>query len=144
MPRRWLADLHVPGGPGLAAFVGGVLLMAAPLLPGLCRLIVLPALLLAPGYALLRLLRQAGGLRSISIAVPVSLAIVICAALILDASGIRLSALSLGPLIGGITILSVVGSYGRQLFAGPVRQEGGSPSGNGKVARPDAARGERS
>ena len=61
MPRGWRASLRVARNPGLLAFVGAVLLMCAPVLPGLSRLVVLPALLLAPGYALLRLLGQATG-----------------------------------------------------------------------------------
>ncbi len=88
--------------------------MCAPVLPGLSRLVVLPALLLAPGYAFLRLLGQAAGMRSVSVAVPVSLVLVICASLLRDVSGIRLSPLSLGLLLGVVTALFLAGSYGRQ------------------------------
>jgi O-antigen/teichoic acid export membrane protein len=88
--------------------------MCAPVLPGLSRLVVLPALLLAPGYAFLRLLGQATGMRSISVAVPVSLVLVICASLLRDVSGIRLSPLSLGLLLGVVTALFLAGSYGRK------------------------------
>jgi O-antigen/teichoic acid export membrane protein len=101
----------------LLAGVGAVLLMCAPVLPGLSRLVVLPALLLAPGYAFLRLLGQAAGMRSISLAVPVSLVLVICASLLRDVSGIRLSPLSLGLLLGVVTALFLAGSYGRQPVA---------------------------
>ena len=54
-------------------------------------------------------------MRSISVAVPVSLVLVICASLVLDVSGIRLSPLSLGLLLGVVTALFLAGSYGRQL-----------------------------
>ena len=105
--------------PGLLAVVGAVLLMCAPVLPGLSRLVVLPALLLAPGYALLRLLGQATGMRSISVAVPVSLVLAVCASLVLDVSGIRLDPLSLGLVLGAVTALFLAGSYGRQLRRRP-------------------------
>ena len=101
--------------------------MCAPVLPGLSRLVVLPALLLAPGYALLRLLGQATGARSICIVVPVSLVLAICASLLLDVSGIRLSPLSLGLLLGVVTALSWLGSYRRQLLAGPSAAISGNP-----------------
>ena len=102
--------------------------MCAPVLPGLSRLVVLPALLLAPGYAFLRLLGQAAGMRSISVAVPVSLVLVICASLLRDVSGIRLSPLSLGLLLGVVTALFLAGSYGRQPDAGR------TPSGDRELA----------
>jgi DNA helicase-2/ATP-dependent DNA helicase PcrA len=94
----------------------------------------LPALLLAPGYALLRLLGQATGMRSISVAVPVSLVLAVCVSLILDISGSRLSPLSLGPLLGEITALFLVGSYGRELVPGPPWQHRGTPSGDRESA----------
>src|SRR5260370_40394750 len=103
--RERRTRVHVAGGPGLLALLGAVLLICAPALPGLSRLVVLPALLLAPGYALLRLLGQATGQRSISVAVPVSLVLAVCASLVLDVSGIRLRPLSLGLLLGGVTAL---------------------------------------
>jgi O-antigen/teichoic acid export membrane protein len=108
--------------------------MCAPVLPGLSRLVVLPALLLAPGYALLRLLGQATGMRSISVVVPVSLVLAVCASLVLDVSGIRLGPLSLGLLLGGVTALFLVGSYGRQLLAGPLRQHRRTPTGDRELA----------
>ncbi len=114
--------------------------MCAPVLPGLSRLVVLPALLLAPGYAFLRLLGQAAGMRSISVAVPVSLVLAICASLLRDVSGIRLSPLSLGLLLGVVTALFLAGSYGRQpvadlpLVADPPRQHGRTPSGDRELA----------
>lgn len=101
---------------------GAALLMCAPVFPGLSRLVVLPALLLAPGYALLRLLGQAAGARSVSVAVPVSLVLAICASLVLNASGIRLAPLSLGLLLGAVTALFLAGSYSRQLIAEPRRR----------------------
>jgi O-antigen/teichoic acid export membrane protein len=104
---------HLAREPGLLA-AGAFLLLCAPLLPGLSRLVVLPALLLAPGYALLRLLGQRTGAAAIPVAVPVSLVLVICAALVLDVSGIRLGPASLGALLGAITALCVAGSYGRR------------------------------
>lgn len=106
--------------PGLLAGLGAILLICAPALPGLSRLVVLPALLLAPGYAFLRLLGQAAGMRSISVAVPVSLVLAICGSLVLDVSGIRLSPLSLGFLLGLVTLLFLVGSYRRERVAGPL------------------------
>jgi DNA helicase-2/ATP-dependent DNA helicase PcrA len=108
--------------------------MCAPVLPGFSRLVVLPALLLAPGYALLRLLGQATGMRSISVAVPVSLVLAVCASLLLDVSGIRLSPLSLGLLLGAVTALFMAGSYGRQLVAGQLRQDRRTSSGDRELA----------
>jgi O-antigen/teichoic acid export membrane protein len=108
--------------------------MCAPVLPGLSRLVVLPALLLAPGYAFLRLLGQAAGMRSISVAVPVSLVLAICAALLRQVSGIRLSPLSLGLLLGAVTALFLAGSYGRRPVADPPRQHGRTPSGDRELA----------
>jgi hypothetical protein len=113
--RRTL--LQAARDPGLLAGIGAALLVCAAVLPGPARLVVLPALLLAPGYALLRLLGLATGTRAISIAVPVSLALAVCAALILDVSGIRLGTGSLGLLLGGITALFLALSYRRQIAA---------------------------
>jgi hypothetical protein len=122
-PRLQMARDQVAQDPGLAgAGAGAVLLMLAPVLPGFTRLVVLPALLLAPGYAFLRLLGRAAGTRSISMAVPVSLVIVILSSLVLDVIRIGLSPVSLGLLLGVITMLLLAGSYGRQLFAGPLGQ----------------------
>src|SRR5215475_399805 len=98
--RGWRTRLQAARDPGLLAAVGAVLLMCAPVLPGLSRLVVLPALLLAPGYAFLRLLGRAAGMRSVSVAVPVSLVLAICASLLRDVSGVRLSPVSLGLLLG--------------------------------------------
>jgi superfamily I DNA/RNA helicase len=120
--------------PRLLAVIGAVLLMSAPVLPGLSRLVVLPALLLAPGYALLRLLGQATGLRSISAAVPVSLVLAVCVSLVLDVSGIRLGPLSLGLVLGGVTALFVAGSYTRQLIADLPWQHRRTPSGDRDLA----------
>jgi UvrD-like helicase C-terminal domain len=129
--REWRARLQaardeVARDPGLLVGVGAVLLICAPVLPGLARLVVLPALLLAPGYALLRLLGLATGTRSISVAVPVSLVLAICASLLLDVSGIRISPVSLGLLLGVVTALLLAGSYRRQLAAGPLRRYRGT------------------
>ena len=130
-PRLQMARDQVAQDPGLAgAGAGAVLLMFAPVLPGLSRLVVLPALLLAPGYAFLRLLGRAAGTRSISMAVPVSLVLVICASLVLDVIRIRLGPVSLGLLLGVITALFLAGSYGRQLVAGPLGRHWGTPSGD--------------
>jgi O-antigen/teichoic acid export membrane protein len=134
VPRGWRTGLQVARDPGLLAVGGAALLICAPVLPGLSRLVVLPALLLAPGYALLRLLGQATGMRSISVAVPVSLVLAVCASLVLDVSGIRLGPLSLGSLLGGVTALFVAGSYGRQLVAGPLRQHRRTPSSDRELA----------
>jgi O-antigen/teichoic acid export membrane protein len=116
--RLQMARDQVSRDPGLLAGAGAVLLMFAPVLPGLSRLIVLPALLLAPGYAFLRLLGQATGMRSISVAVPVSLVLAICASLVLDVSGIRLGPASLGLLLGAVTAVLLAGSYRRRLGGG--------------------------
>lgn len=130
-PRLQVARDQVAQDPGLAgAGVGAVLLMLAPVLPGLARLVVLPALLLAPGYAFLRLLGRAVGTRSISMAVPVSLVLVILSSLVLDVIRIGLSPVSLGLLLGVITALFLAGSYGRQLLAGPLGQHWRTPSGD--------------
>lgn len=142
--RGWRGRLRAERDPGLLlAAVGAVLLISAPLLPGLSRLIVLPALLLAPGYVLLRLLGQATGIRSISVAVPVSLVLAVCASLVLDVCGIRLGPLSLGLLLGAVTALFVACSYRRQLAADPLRQHRRTPSGDREPTRRDAALGER-
>jgi len=121
VPRTWRAGSGVARDPGLLTFLGAVLLTCAPLLPGIWRLVVLPALLLAPGYALLRLLGQGTGQRSISVAVPVSLVLAVCASLVLDVSGVRLGPLSLGLLLGAVTALLLAGSYGRRFRAAPGR-----------------------
>lgn len=128
--------------PGLLTFVGAVLLLCAPVLPGLSRLVVLPALLLAPGYALLRLVGQANGRRSLSVAVPLSLVLAVCASLVLNVGGIRLGPLSLGLLIGGISVLFLAGSYVRQLRARPLEQHGRTPPGDPELAG-DTTLGER-
>jgi hypothetical protein len=142
--RGWRGRLQAERDPGLLlAAVGAVLLISAPLLPGLSRLVVLPALLLAPGYALLRLLGQVSGIRSISVAVPVSLVLAVCASLVLDVCGIRLGPLSLGLLLGAVTALFVACSYRRQLAANPLRRHRRTPSGDRESARPDATLGER-
>jgi len=129
--------------PGLLA-VGALLLMGAAVLPGLSRVIVLPALLLAPGYAFLRLLGQPANWQAISVAIPVSIVLIVCAALLLDVSSIRLGPGSLGLLLGALTAIFLVGSYARQLFAG---QAGGlhrrPPSAGPDEFRHDAAFGER-
>ena len=111
--RDWRSRLRATGDRGLLA-AGAVLLMCAPVFPGLSRLVVLPALLLAPGYALLHLLGQAPDRRSITVAVPASLVLVIMASLLLDVSGIPLGPVSLGLLLGAVTALFLVGSYARQ------------------------------
>src|SRR4051812_46007570 len=90
---------------------GGILLMLAGLLPGGARIVVLPALLFAPGYALLLLLGRPLSWRGISIAVPASLVLAMCASLLLHVVGIRLDATSLGSTLGAGTLLFVAGSY---------------------------------
>jgi hypothetical protein len=139
--REQRTRVHAARDPGLLAFVGAFLLICAPLIPGLSRLVVLPALLLAPGYALLRLLGQATGRRSISLAVPVSLVLVVCASLILDASGVRLGPLSLGLLLGGATALLLTCSYCRELAAEPRGQS--QETGDQKPGQSDATPGDR-
>jgi hypothetical protein len=143
VPPGWRTHLQMARDPGILTGAGAVLLMCAPVLPGFSRLAVLPALLLAPGYALLRLLGQATGTRSISVVVPVSLVLVICASLVLDVSGIRLSPVSLGLLLGVTTALLLAGSYGRQLVAAPLRRYRRTPSGDRESARRDSTLGER-
>ncbi|MDR2985022.1 MAG: DUF1616 domain-containing protein [Nocardiopsaceae bacterium] len=120
--REWRTSWPGAESPALLAFAGAVLLMCAPLLPGLSKLVVLPALLLAPGYALLRLFGHSAGQRSISLAVPLSLVLAVCASLVLNVSGVRLGTLSLGLLLGAVTVLCLAGSYARQLAAGPQEQ----------------------
>src|ERR1700722_15200757 len=136
--RLEVARDQVARDSGLLAGIGAVLLMCAPVLPGLSRLVVLPALLLAPGYALLRLLGQATGMRSFSIAVPLSLVLAVCASLVLDVAGIRLGPLSLGSLLGAGTAFFLAGPYGRQLVAGPPGRRWRTPSGDRGLARPDS------
>jgi hypothetical protein len=143
VPPEWRTRLQVVRDPGFLTAVGAVLLMCAPVLPGLSRLVVLPALLLAPGYAFLRLLGQATDMRSIPVVVPVSLVLAVCASLVLDVIGIRLGPLSLGLLLGVITALFLAGSYGRQLTVGPLGQHRRSPPADRKLARRDTTLGER-
>ncbi len=117
MRREWHSRLRTAGDPGLLA-LGAVLLVCAPVLPGISRLLVLPALLLSPGYAFMRLLGREVEWRSIGIAVSVSIMLVIFASLALYVSGVRLERLSLGPVLGAVTALCLAGSYSRQLLAG--------------------------
>lgn len=117
LPPEQRSRLRAARDPALVA-IGAVLLMCAAVFPGLWRLVVLPALLLAPGYALLCLLGQTAYTRSVSVVVPVSLVLAVCASLVLAASGIRLGPLSLGSLLGAATALFLAGSCGRQLVAG--------------------------
>jgi DNA helicase-2/ATP-dependent DNA helicase PcrA len=58
----------------------------------------------------------------------------VCASLVLDVSGIRLGALSLGLALGAVTALFVAGSYGRQLVADPLRQYRRTPPGYRELA----------
>jgi hypothetical protein len=132
-PWRWRSRLRAARDPALLA-AGAILLICAPVFPGLSRLVVLPALLLAPGYALLHLLEQAADRRSIAIAVPASLVLVIVASLILDVSGIPLGPVSLGALLGALTALFLAGWCGRQLIASLPRRRQGTPR------RPEAVR----
>lgn len=143
MLPEWRTRLHVARDPGLLALAGAVLLVCAPVFPGLSRLVVLPAMLLAPGYALLRLLGQDTGPRAISVAVPVSLVLAVCASLVLDVIGIRLGALSLGSLLGAVTALLLAGSYGRRVAVGPPRQHRKAASGDREPDRRDAPLGEQ-
>ncbi len=85
--------------------------MLAGVLPHSARIVVLPALLLAPGYALLQLLGRPLSWRGLSIAVPASLVLAMCASLLLGVVGIRLDAISLGSTLGAGTLLFVAGSY---------------------------------
>jgi UvrD-like helicase C-terminal domain len=137
IPRGWRTRLQTARDPGLLAVVGAVLLMCAPAFPGLYRLVVLPALLLAPGYALLRLLGQATGMRSVSVVVPLSLVLAISASLVLDASGIRLGPLSLGLLLGAVTALLLAASYGRQVAASPLWPHRSTPAAIRSYERPE-------
>jgi hypothetical protein len=143
VPRGWRSRLQMARDPGVLAAVGAVLLMCAPVLPGLSRLVVLPALLLAPGYALLRLLGQATGVRSISVVVPVSIVLVVCASLVLDVVGIRLGPVPLGLLLGAVTALFLAGSYSRQLLDSAPGEQRRTPPGDRELARGDATLGER-
>lgn len=115
-PERPRTRMRSARDPGLLA-AGAVLLMCAPVLPGLSRLVVMPALLLAPGYALLRLLGQAADRRSIAIAVPASLVLVILASLILDVTGVPLGPRSLGLMLGAVTAVFLAGSYAHRVVA---------------------------
>lgn len=127
MRQEQRTRLHPARHSGLLAFVGAVLLICAPVFPGLSRLVVLPALLLAPGYALLRLLGHATGPRSISLAVPVSIVLAVCASLVLDVSGIRLGPLSLGSLLSGVTLLLLAVAYGLRPSTDPQGQHERTP-----------------
>lgn len=141
--RGWRTRLQGARDPALLiAAIGAILLTCAPVLPGLSRLIVLPALLLSPGYALLRLLGQATGLRCLSIAVPLSLVLTVCASLVLDVSGVRLDAASLGILLGAVTAVFLAWSYGWQLRTSPRQQRQITLPGDADLARPEATLGE--
>ena len=111
--QAWRDRLWAARDLGLLA-LGAILLFLCPAVPGLSRIVVLPALLLAPGFAFLRLLGQRPGWRSISVAVPASIALIVCAVLLLDVSGLRLDPLSLGLTLGSFTVLFLVGSYARR------------------------------
>lgn len=141
MPREQRNRPHPARDPGLLALAGAVLLVCAPAFPGLSRLVVLPALLLAPGYAVLRLLGRATGPRSISVAVPVSIVLAICASLVLHVSGIRLGPLSLGLLLGAVTAVLLAGSYGSRLVAGPQGQHERTPAGDQAAPQRDTTLG---
>jgi uncharacterized membrane protein YhhN len=78
--------------------------------------VIIPALLLAPGYAFLRLLGRDVEWRAISMAAPVSVAIIICVAMALNAGSVRLDRVSLGPVLGAVTALCLSASYARQLI----------------------------
>lgn len=128
VPGERRSRLDAVRDPGLLVLAGAVLLVCAPVFPGLSRLVVLPALLLAPGYAVLRLLGRATGPRAISLAVPASIVLAICASLLLHVSGIRLGPLSLGLLLGAVTAILLAGSYGTRLIAGPQGQHERTPA----------------
>lgn len=122
MPQDWRDRLWAARDPGLL-ILGAVLLVCAPALPGPARVIVLPALLLAPGYAFLRLLRLPADWQAISVAVPASIVLIICAGLILDVSGIKLDPVSLGFVLGAVTALFLAGAYSSQLLDRPARRQ---------------------
>lgn len=119
--RLWAAR-----DPGLLV-LGAILLFLSPALPGLTRIVVLPALLLAPGFAFLRVLGQRPDWRSVSVAVPASIVVIICAVLLLDVSNVRLEPVSLGFTLGSFTALCVAVPYARQLTAGAGRGGRGGP-----------------
>lgn len=119
MSQDWRMRFPALRDPGIAA-AGVVLLMCGPALPGLSRIVVLPALLIAPGYAFLRLIGEDRDWRSASLTVPVSLVLIAFAVLLLDVAGIRLDPPSLGSVIGSVTALFMAGSYGRRLAVRPV------------------------
>jgi len=139
-PERGRTLMRSAREPGLLA-AGAVLLVCAPFLPGLSRIVVLPALLLAPGYALLRLLGQATDRRSVAIAVPASLVLVILASLILDVTGVPLGPRSLGLMLGAATAVFLVGSYGSRMVAALPGRRRETP--RPEAARPSADVGER-
>src|SRR5215469_1994518 len=139
VPQDRRTGMRMGLDPRLLAFAGAVLLMCAPVFPGLSRLVVLPALLLAPGYAFLRLPGKAAGPRSISVAVPVSIVLVVCASLILDITGIRLGPFSLGLLLGGVTGLLLACSYWREMDAELHGQNHAGRLGDDELGRSDAS-----
>jgi len=139
-PERGRTLMRSARDPGLLA-AGAVLLTFAPVLPGPSRLVVLPALLLAPGYALLRLLGQAADKRSVAIAVPASLVLVILASLVLDVTGVPLGPRSLGLMLGAATAVFLVGSYASRVVAALPGRRRETP--RPEAARPSADVGER-
>ena len=137
--RDRLGQLLVPA----LVLLGAALLMCSHFLPGLWRVVVLPALLLAPGFALLRLLGQVTDWHSVTIAIPVSIVLVICASLILDVCGIRLSSTSLGLLLGAATALFLGASYVRYMVTGRRRVRRAAPLEDRTQVHREATVGER-
>ena len=140
-PERGRTLMRSAREPGLLT-AGAVLLVCAPVLPGLSRIVVLPALLLAPGYALLRLLGQAADRRSIAVAVPASLVLVILASLVLDVTGVPLGPRSLGLMLGAATAVFLVGSHASRVVAA-LWMRRRETSRRPEAARPGADVGER-
>jgi len=75
--------------------------------------------------------------------VPLSLALVVCASLVLHVSGIRLGPLSLGLLLGAVTALLLAGSYVRQVVGHSPGHHERTAAGDRELARRDATLGER-
>lgn len=140
-PPGWWERLAPAVLPVLVA-LGAVLLMCASLLPGLWRVVVLPALLLAPGYALLRVLGQTTDRHSIAIAIPVSIVLTIFASLLVHVSQIRLGPSSLGLLLGAATALFLGASYWRHVLAGLPRSRRTGALGDPTPAGSEATVGE--
>jgi hypothetical protein len=109
----WVQTAREVGRLPLLALGCAVLLFAASAI----RLIILPALLFAPGWSLIYLLCGARVWTSPwSAVVPLSLVMTALVSLLLDVCGVRLDATTLGAALGALT--SILVGLGARPYAG--------------------------